>query len=331
MRLGKTHRTTVVWAAAAVLSFAGSAATAQSAFAKSDNGHNGKGGNNGTIKIHDGSEKNPKSNNPHLSCPIIVSFQGFDDATDNYTVDVHTIPPSSPHNAPIQLVTDSGSFVHHGDFPYTIDQSQLAGAKSNKGEYHVYVHVTATTSNGAIVKNKAVWLTPCEATTPPATGSDTLAASTSCDGTTLDYTLDGESTKASPAASGDWTFTPTGQSAPTDSGTFAAGSPVVLSIHDSGTVDATYGDAANEVSGDTADCASTPTPTVQPTTTSKPPTKPSTKPSVKVLGEHFTKGSKLPFTGPATPLVPLGLGALGLVFGGLALSSASRRRAVTID
>lgn len=419
----KTFRATTVWVTAAVLSFAGAAATAQPAFAKS--GGKGGGGNNGAIKIHDGSEKNPKSNNPHLTCPIIVSFAGFDDKSDSYTTDIHTISPSTKNGHSIALVNDNGSFVHSADVSYTIYDSQLTGAKSNKGQYHVYVHVTVQTSNGSVVKNKAVWLTPCASSTNEG-GVSTLVVSASCVNHVLDYAITASSTKDPAPADGSYTFTPAAGSA--SSGSFGTGTtnltthavgtlsatydgitksasgsadcaqtndlgssslsvsatcvnhvlnyaivaasskdpapadgsysftPVSgsassgsvsagttnLSTHAAGTLSATY-DGITKTATGSASCASTgknnKPPVTNPPTTNPPSTPPTvlgekvSKPvsnPVKVLGQHFTKGSKLPFTGPSVKLLPVALLGAGLLFLGLALTSATRRKVISL-
>ena len=134
------------------------------------------GGNNGTVLINGQNAASP-GNDPHLSCPIVINWSGFDvpvpPTPDNhYSVAFTGVQPTGGNI----LIDATRSDSPTGDFKTATLQKvyylSLKDAQPNhKGEIHVNVNVTTTASHTTDTKSKTVWLQGCTVP-PPATLKD---------------------------------------------------------------------------------------------------------------------------------------------------------------
>jgi hypothetical protein len=137
------------------------------------------GGNNGTVLINGENFKN--GNDPHISCPITLEWQGFDPApaVDNYTVTFTGINPTGgavdtggvPSN---QL---KGSFTGPDHTVAGIPLVITGGTPNHKSEYHVNITVVTDLAHSTETKSKTVWLSGCN---PNAPSGGTISFSGSC-------------------------------------------------------------------------------------------------------------------------------------------------------
>lgn len=139
------------------------------------------GGNNGTVQINGQDIKN--GNDPHLSCPVVVNWSGFDvpvaPKTNDYTVSfagvaptggtINTIAPSDPTSGSFTTSTNTATYY-----------LSSPDAKANhKGEIHVNVTVSTTSASHTDTKSKTVWLQSCTVAPPANTVTVTGACDTS--------------------------------------------------------------------------------------------------------------------------------------------------------
>lgn len=158
----KWPRRTAQLAAAGMLAASGSMFFASTALAAP-----AAGGNNGTIKLGSVGQPFTNSNDPHLTCPIQIQWDGFDAGTQTFTVTAATQAPTGG------TVTITGAGVPPGPAgtfnaqPHVENYSlSFAGGANpnNKGEFHVGITVTTTATNGSSdTKNKTVWVGNCAA------------------------------------------------------------------------------------------------------------------------------------------------------------------------
>jgi uncharacterized repeat protein (TIGR01451 family) len=152
----KWPRRTAQLAAAGMLAASGSMFFASTALAV--------GGNNGTIKFGSAGQPFTNANDPHLTCPIQLQWDGFDPGTQTFTVTAATQAPTGG----TMTITGAGTNGVPATFsaqPHTEQYSMtFAGGATpnNKGEYHVGITVNTTATGGASdTKNKTIWVTGC--------------------------------------------------------------------------------------------------------------------------------------------------------------------------
>lgn len=154
------------------------------------------GGNNGTVKFGSVNQPFTNANDPHLTCPIQLQWDGFDPGPQTFTVAAATQNPTGGTVAISGAGTNgaTGNFVAQPHVePY--DLTFAGGAvQNNKGEFHVSITVKTTATGGASdTKTKTIWVANCAG---PASGGT--------------VTLAGSCTTANSAASGyTWTITAT--------------------------------------------------------------------------------------------------------------------------
>lgn len=157
------RRTPLAMLAGGAVSFliAGAMAAAP-AFA--GNGHgNGPPGSNGTIKINDVELGPGHANDPHISCPFLVTFWGFDTGTNNASVAFTAQPPSGKFTPiPLKAPSDAATFTFTGhgagnaldaSKSYSLDTSGLV--KQPQQGYHVKVVVTVTSQQSSATASSA--------------------------------------------------------------------------------------------------------------------------------------------------------------------------------
>lgn len=179
----KWTRRTAQITAAGLLAASGSmffASTAFAAGAVKPPAPGGGGGNNGTVQINGDAITN--GNDPHITCPIIFKWSGFDPAPtkDDYSVTVTGINPTggtASFTAPTAGNPLTGTFTGP-DFTLNGVQVQVTGGTANKkGEYHVNLTVSTKSAHSTDTKSKTVWLANCAGGAAP---SD-LTVSGTCD------------------------------------------------------------------------------------------------------------------------------------------------------
>jgi len=189
------------------------------------------GGNNGTVKLGSANQPFTNANDPHLTCPIQIQWDGFDPGTQTFTVTAATQAPTGG----TVTITGNGTNGVSATFnaqPWVEQYSLTFGGgatPNNKGEYHVGLTITTTSSIGTSdVKSKTIWVTSCAA--PPA-GTVTLAGACNHASGNYEWTL----TAANPAAAVSGNYTPSGGAA-TGYTTSAAGSFSFNTAHNPGPV-----------------------------------------------------------------------------------------------
>ena len=152
----KWPRRTAQFAAVGMLAASGSMFFASTAMAV--------GGNNGTIKFGSAGQPFTNANDPHLTCPIQLQWDGFDPGTQTFTVTAATQAPTGG----TMTITGAGTNGVPATFnnqPHVEQYSMtFAGGATpnNKGEYHVGITVTTTATGGSSdTKNKTIWVTGC--------------------------------------------------------------------------------------------------------------------------------------------------------------------------
>jgi len=202
LRRSWTRRTAQI-TAAGLLAASGSMFFASTALAAA-----AAGGNNGTVKLGSAGVPFTNANDPHLTCPIQIQWDGFDPGTQTFDVAIATTAPTGG------TVTVSGDPVH-GTFvvqPFTQQYSlSFAGGANpnNKGEYHVSITVNTTSSTGTSdVKHKTVWVGGCAAAPSGGSVSVTGACTTNTLGSGYTWTV--TAIPATPGGGADitGTFTP---------------------------------------------------------------------------------------------------------------------------
>src|SRR4051794_21847210 len=117
------------------------------------------GGNNGTVFINSVSF-DANGNDPHIGCPIVLEWDGFDSNGADFTVNF------APHAPTGGTVASSGNLTGHfatvgGKHKETYYLSFTDGPQ-NSGEWHLDVQVDTSNSNGSsISKSKTVWVKDC--------------------------------------------------------------------------------------------------------------------------------------------------------------------------
>jgi hypothetical protein len=133
-------------------------------------------GNNGTVKIDALPFDTAPDNQPHVGCKFQVDFYGFDKGNYNATV---TFEGQSPTGPGVRLLTNKvfiGQDAAGGgtdlDAQHTYNLSSVLsrlGAPQPHQGYHVKLTVNAPGSQGADVKHKVFWVSPCTTPTPTPT------------------------------------------------------------------------------------------------------------------------------------------------------------------
>lgn len=185
-------------------------------------------GNNGTIKLDGVEFDDAPGNEPQLECEVQVDFYGYDkgDLYADVTFEAH--PPTQRDGGDQVLLTDT-VFIGEDDnsgggSTAGLDASEtyvldFTGIEPAQQGYHVKLTINADGSQGADVKHKAFWLTPCEPGPTP-TEPGTTTSTTSETSTTTTPTSGGTTTTATTATSGTTTVPTT---APTTASTTSTG------------------------------------------------------------------------------------------------------------
>jgi lipoprotein-anchoring transpeptidase ErfK/SrfK len=172
-------------------------------------------GNNGTIKLDGVEFDSTPGNEPQLDCEVQVDFYGYDEGDLYAEVTFEAHPPTQREGDDQVLLTDT-VFIGEDDnsgggSTAGLDASEtyvldLTGIEPARQGYHVKLTINADGSQGADVKHKVFWLTPCEpepsptepgTTTSTPTGGGTTTTSTG--GTTTVPTTAPTATTASTA------------------------------------------------------------------------------------------------------------------------------------
>jgi hypothetical protein len=153
-------------------------------------------GNNGTIKI-DGVQfdEGDPNNEPHVDCEFQVDFYGYDEGDLFADVAFRSHPPADPVEVLLTDTVDIGEDDNSGggskegldaSRTYTLD---FTGIEPNSDQgFHVKLTINADGSQGADVKHKVFWVTPCvtpsETPTPSKTPTPSESPSPSASVTT---------------------------------------------------------------------------------------------------------------------------------------------------
>jgi hypothetical protein len=134
-------------------------------------------GNNGTIKIDDTPFDDHPNNEPHVGCTFQVDFYGYDkgDLFADVTFETQSPTPEGPDQ---QVLLTDKVFIGEDDNSgggseagldasetYTLDFTGIT-PHPQQG-FHVKLTINAEGSQGADVKHKVFWVTPCEETSTP--------------------------------------------------------------------------------------------------------------------------------------------------------------------
>jgi LPXTG-motif cell wall-anchored protein len=138
-------------------------------------------GNNGTIKVDGLAFDDDPNNEPHVTCPFQVDFYGYDEGDLNAEVTFEAQEPTTrPGKDTDQTLLKDTVFIGEDDNSGGGSEAGLDASKEyaldftgitpqdNQG-FHVSLTIDAEGSQGADVKHKVYWVTPCEASTTTTT------------------------------------------------------------------------------------------------------------------------------------------------------------------
>jgi LPXTG-motif cell wall-anchored protein len=160
----------------------------QTAWAAKSTDSPGKGnppGNNGTIKINGVPLQGGPRNEPHVPCAFNLKFSGYDQGDLQATVSFDLQAPTRRDSGTQNLLEDT---IAIGEDPaggandldasrqYNLDFTGMT--PHPKQGYHVKATIHADGSQGADVKHKVFWVSPCPATTEPSVTTTTTLAPT---------------------------------------------------------------------------------------------------------------------------------------------------------
>ena len=147
----KWPRRTAQIAAVGMLAASGSMFVAGTAVAV------GPGGNNGAVFINSVSF-DANGNDPHITCPIVLEWTGFDPADAAFQVH---FTPQNPTGGTVAVSGDVGLTHFQGGSHKETYGLTFSDAPQNSGEWHVTVQVDTSDANGSINKSKTVWVKDC--------------------------------------------------------------------------------------------------------------------------------------------------------------------------
>jgi uncharacterized repeat protein (TIGR01451 family) len=148
----KWPRRTAQIAAAGMLAASGSMFFASTALAGN--------GNNGTVFINNISFDS-NGNDPHITCPIKLKWEGFDTSPGGATFTV-SFTPHAPTGGTVTATGDLGPTTFFGGSADRSYALSFTGAPQPNGEFHLDVDVETTNSTGgSISKQKTVWVKDC--------------------------------------------------------------------------------------------------------------------------------------------------------------------------
>jgi hypothetical protein len=138
-------------------------------------------GNNGTIKVDGVTFDDAPNNEPHVDCTFEIDFYGFDEGDLDAQVTFEAHPPTGP---PVVLLTDTvfigeddnsgGGGSEAGLNASEEYQLDFTGIEPHPQQgFHVKLTINAEGSQGADVKHKVFWVTPCVTPTPTRTPTPT--------------------------------------------------------------------------------------------------------------------------------------------------------------
>ena len=145
------------------------------------------GGNNGTVMINGNvldSKANSGANDPHVTCPIVVSWSGFDSSlppSDDFIVTFGAHSPTS--GSVITSGATTGTFS--GSHTETYYLGFTDAPQPNNG-WHVDVTVETKSSAGDDFKYKTVWVSNCA---PAFTVTKTAKEASAAPGDTVHYDI----------------------------------------------------------------------------------------------------------------------------------------------
>ncbi len=137
-------------------------------------------GNNGTIKVDGLAFDDDPNNEPQVTCPFQVDFYGYDEGDLNAEVTFEAQKPTTrPGKDTDQTLLKDTVFIGEDDNSGGGSEAGLDASKEyaldftgitpdNQG-FHVSLTIDAEGSQGADVKHKVYWVTPCEASTTTTT------------------------------------------------------------------------------------------------------------------------------------------------------------------